>query len=79
MTGSLAELQACGQGQVWEAVMSPDEFALIDPMSVVSTRTVPEGILCRFISPTAPVEGAFAADPSLEDGYLALLRRDRHA
>lgn len=79
MTGSLAELQACGQGQVWEAVMNPDEFALIDPMSVVSTRTVPEGILCRFIGPAAPVEGAFAADPSLEDGYLALLRRDRDA
>ncbi|MGV2805910.1 ATP-binding cassette domain-containing protein, partial [Clostridium perfringens] len=39
MNGSLAELQACGKGQVWEAVMSPDEFALIDPMSVVSTRT----------------------------------------
>ncbi|GIP01019.1 ABC transporter ATP-binding protein [Paenibacillus lautus] len=79
MNGSLAELQACGKGQVWEAVMSPDEFALIDPMSVVSTRTVPEGVLCRFIGQTAPVAGAFPADPTLEDGYLSLLRRDRHA
>lgn len=79
MNGSLAELQACGKGQVWEAVMSPDEFALIDPMSVVSTRTVPEGVLCRFIGQVAPVAGAFPADPTLEDGYLSLLRRDRHA
>ncbi|WP_127593920.1 ABC transporter ATP-binding protein [Paenibacillus lautus] len=79
MNGSLAELQACGKGQVWEAVMSPDEFALIDPMSVVSTRTVPEGVLCRFIGQAAPVAGAFPADPTLEDGYLSLLRRDRHA
>lgn len=79
MNGSLTELQACGKGQVWEAVMSPDEFALIDPMSVVSTRTVPEGVLCRFIGQAAPVTGAFPADPTLEDGYLSLLRRDRHA
>lgn len=79
MNGSLTELQACGKGQVWEAVMSPDEFALIDPMSVVSTRTVPEGVLCRFIGQAAPVAGAFPADPTLEDGYLSLLRRDRHA
>ncbi|MBU5349025.1 MULTISPECIES: ABC transporter ATP-binding protein [Paenibacillus] len=79
MNGSLTELQACGKGQVWEAVMSPDEFALIDPMSVVSTRTVPEGVLCRFIGQAPPVAGAFPADPTLEDGYLSLLRRDRHA
>lgn len=79
MNGSLTELQACGKGQVWEAVMSQDEFALIDPMSVVSTRTVPEGVLCRFIGQAAPVAGAFPADPTLEDGYLSLLRRDRHA
>lgn len=79
MNGSLTELQACGKGQVWEAVMSPDEFALIDPLSVVSTRTVPEGVLCRFIGQAAPVAGAFPADPTLEDGYLSLLRRDRHA
>lgn len=79
MNGSLAELQACGKGQVWEAVMGHEEFALMDPMSVVSTRTVPEGVLCRFISAAAPVTGAFPADPTLEDGYLALLRRDRHA
>lgn len=79
MNGSLTELQACGKGRVWEAVMSPDEFALIDPMSVVSTRTVPEGVLCRFIGQAAPVAGAFPADPTLEDGYLSLLRRDRHA
>ena len=79
MNGDLTELQACGKGQVWEAVMSPDEFALIDPMSVVSTRTVPEGVLCRFIGQAAPVAGAFPADPTLEDGYLSLSRRDRHA
>ncbi|AYB42134.1 ABC transporter ATP-binding protein [Paenibacillus lautus] len=79
MNGSLAELQACGKGQVWEAVMSHEEFALMDPMSVVSTRTVPEGVLCRFIGAAAPVTGAFPADPTLEDGYLSLLRRDRHA
>lgn len=79
MNGSLAELQACGKGQVWEAVMGHEEFALMDPMSVVSTRTVPEGVLCRFIGAAAPVTGAFPADPTLEDGYLSLLRRDRHA
>ncbi|MDZ4938435.1 ABC transporter ATP-binding protein, partial [Clostridium perfringens] len=79
MNGSLAELKACWKGQVWEAVMSTDELDLIYPIYVVSTRTVPEGVLCRFIGQTAPVAGAFPADPTLEDVYLSLLRRDRHA
>jgi len=78
MNGSLAELKACGQGQVWEAVMSPEEFTLMDPLTVVSTRTVPEGVLCRFIGQASPIPEAFPADPTLEDGYLALLRRDRY-
>jgi len=76
MSGTLGELQACGNGQVWEAVLSADEFSRVDPMQVVSTKALPEGILCRFVG-KKPFMGAYPAEPSLEDGYLALLRRDR--
>ncbi|WP_106767020.1 ABC transporter ATP-binding protein [Paenibacillus faecalis] len=77
MTGDLDELQACGEGYVWEAVLSPAQFAKVDPFLIVSTRSVPEGIVCRMTGDRPPMNGAIPVEPTLEDGYLALLRRDR--
>lgn len=78
LSGTLDELQACGQGYAWETVLSSEEFARMDPMAVVSTKTLPEGVQCRFVG-KKPFPGARQAEPNLEDGYLSLLRRDRHA
>ncbi|UNK17833.1 ABC transporter ATP-binding protein [Paenibacillus sp. N3/727] len=78
MTGDLAELQACGDGYVWEAVLSPAQFARVDPALIVSTRTVPEGTVCRMTGDSPPMNDAIPVEPTLEDGYLALLRRDRN-
>lgn len=77
MTGDLEELQACGEGYVWEAVLSPAQFAAVDPATIISTRTVPEGTICRMTGDESPLSGAVQVEPTLEDGYLALLRRDR--
>lgn len=77
MSGDLEELQACGEGYVWEAVLSPAQFAAVDPAIIISTRTVPEGIVCRMTGDDSPLSGAVRIEPTLEDGYLALLRRDR--
>ena len=77
MTGDLAELQSCGDGYVWEAVLSPAQLAAVDPALIVSTRTVPEGTICRMTGDAPPMSGAVLVEPTLEDGYLALLRRDR--
>ncbi|WP_422658366.1 ABC transporter ATP-binding protein [Paenibacillus sp. EC2-1] len=77
MTGDLEDLQACGEGYVWEAVLSPAQFAAVDPATIISTRTVPEGMICRLTGDEPPLSGAVRIEPTLEDGYLALLRRDR--
>lgn len=78
MTGDLAELQAYGEGYVWEAMLNKAQFAALDPSLIISTRTVPEGIICRMIGEMPPIHGSVQVEPTLEDGYLALLRRERN-
>ncbi|WP_055105259.1 ABC transporter ATP-binding protein [Paenibacillus ihumii] len=74
-SGDLAELQASGQGKVWEGIVEEGLFSELDPMSVVSTRRTDEGLLCRVIADAPPLGmEAVAVRPTLEDGYLALLR-----
>lgn len=75
MSGDLAELQDFGRGKVWEGIVSEEQFARLDPMSVVSTRRSEQGLLCRVIG-EAPPSGSdgILVRPTLEDGYLALLR-----
>lgn len=75
LSGELADLQQYGRGKVWEGHLSEGQFALLDPMSVVSTRPAESGLLCRIIGEAPPFgEGAVLVQPTLEDGYLALLR-----
>ncbi|WP_068783548.1 ABC transporter ATP-binding protein [Paenibacillus phocaensis] len=78
LSGELADLQEFGRGKVWEGRLSESQFAGLDPMSVVSTRPVDGGLLCRIIG-EAPPSGtdAIPVPPTLEDGYLALLRMGR--
>lgn len=79
LSGELADLQEFGRGKVWESRLSESQFAGLDPMSVVSTRPVEGGgLLCRVIG-AAPPPGADTTlvQPTLEDGYLALLRMGR--
>ncbi|MCA1294526.1 ABC transporter ATP-binding protein [Paenibacillus sp. alder61] len=78
MSGELTELQEFGRGKVWEEVVSEEQFARLDPMSIVSTRRTENGLRCRIIGETPPAgSGAVQVRPSLEDGYLALLRSGR--
>ncbi len=75
LSGDLAELREFGQGKVWEGIIGEDQFARLDPMSVVSTRRTEQGLLCRVIGDAPPVgSDAVQVRPTLEDGYLALLR-----
>lgn len=76
LSGELADLQEFGNGKVWEVRLSESQFARVDPMSVVSTRPTEGGLLCRIIGETPPQGASEAAlvPPTLEDGYLALLR-----
>ncbi|GGG14611.1 ABC transporter ATP-binding protein [Paenibacillus aceti] len=73
MSGELAELQAWGQGRVWEGILTEQEYGQLDPLSIVSTRRTEEGMLCKIIA-EAPVNSRMRrVNPTLEDGYLALL------
>ncbi|RRJ62039.1 ABC transporter ATP-binding protein [Paenibacillus oralis] len=75
LSGVLDDLQECGRGKVWEARLSEREFARLDPLSVVSTRPAAGGLLCRIIGEAPPAAADVSpVQPSLEDGYLALLR-----
>lgn len=73
-SGDLKDLQQYGTGKVWEVILSDEQFAMLDPMSVISTRRQDEGMLCRVIG--TPPSGITVTQvaPTLEDGYLALLR-----
>ncbi|MEC0244733.1 ABC transporter ATP-binding protein [Paenibacillus chitinolyticus] len=77
--GSLAGLQECAEGLVWEAELSEREFAAYEPHEVVTARRTDHGMLCRIVSATPPAGNAAAVKPTLEDGYLALIGGDRRA
>lgn len=78
LSGEQSDLQAYGEGKVWEALLTDQQFSAIDPLQVVSTRRGEGGLHCRIIS-DEPIEGieVRAVPPSLEDGYLALLHERR--
>jgi len=74
MSGELTDLQALGQGRVWEGVLTEQEYAILDPLSIVSTRRTEEGMLCKIIADVPNVNSNMKlVNPTLEDGYLALL------
>lgn len=80
MTGSLEELQQRGAGLIWEAVLDQRMFAQADPRLIISSKATAEGMLCRMIAPERPLPDAVPVhDPSLEEGYLALLRGAAYA
>ncbi|MNW46365.1 putative ABC transporter ATP-binding protein YxlF [compost metagenome] len=77
LSGQLSDLQRCGEGRVWEGIVSEQQYAGLDPMSIVSARRTDDGLLCRMIGETSPTGmDTISVSPGLEDGYLALLRSD---
>ncbi|SDE96298.1 ABC-type multidrug transport system, ATPase component [Fontibacillus panacisegetis] len=75
LSGQLPDLQKRGEGQVWEGIVTDQEYAGLDPMSIVSTRRTDDGLLCRIIGEEPPHGiDAISVSPTLEDGYMVLLR-----
>ena len=74
--GSPRELSAQARGHVWLIVTQgerPD-----DDLSVVSTLHVQNGIQYRVLGEPGPQwPGAIPAEPSLEDGYIWLMRQQK--
>ena len=73
--GSPADLIASARGKVWQIVAADGQKPDHD-LIVVSTQHLAEGIQYRVVGPdTGAYPGAQPMQPSLEDGYVWLMRR----
>lgn len=71
--GRSAELADYAQGRVWNALLSDEQFVLLRTEKLVSAEKQEGGVMCRLISEQSPMNGAQQAEPTIEDGYLALI------
>lgn len=74
--GPPAELQYKGNGLVWEFDLEDEDWNRLAGLQMTLTKRKAEGLHCRAISPVAPFDFAEAVDPTLEEGYMALIGRD---
>lgn len=72
-SGKLQELIACAQGKVWEIEVTERQFASMMHLHIVSTRRFNQDYICRVVAESPPASDAILLDPTLEDGYLALI------
>ena len=76
--GTPREMRDLASGHVWETVVAEEGFDRVDrELKVISHLRTPRGIRARFLAADA-VAGLAAqpVDPTLEDAYLYLLRRE---
>ncbi len=76
--GDLAGLARHGQGVIWTWEASQPEWEQYTGIEMLSARLTPEGIQCRALAQAAPTRYAVLAQPTPEDGYIALLCRTKH-
>jgi len=79
MAGSLRQVAEAAKGRVWEWEVAERQLASLDSRHIVSSERTERGtVLCRLLSESCPGEGARLAEPSLEEGYLAVMCGERH-
>jgi len=72
--GAPTALAAHASGRVWEALISPSQLPMVEAVCTVAAAAVtPEGIVARLVGTPPRDLRVRALEPSLEDGYLALL------
>ncbi|MGA9288536.1 MAG: ABC transporter ATP-binding protein [Anaerobacillus sp.] len=74
--GTPDELQSKGNGLIWEFKLIGDDWNQLSGMQMSLTQRSSDGLRCRVISPVAPFPFAQAVDPTLEEGYMALIGCD---
>jgi ABC-2 type transport system ATP-binding protein len=73
--GSSATLAAQAQGQVWEVETEEEQRAALPPAArVVATRRLGDIVNLRILSPTCPYSGARPVEPTVEEGYLLVVK-----
>ncbi|WP_181438740.1 ATP-binding cassette domain-containing protein [Paenibacillus sambharensis] len=71
--GSLAGLASFGEGKVWTWEAAQDEWRRYGPSRLMSARRTEEGFICRTLAEEPPNRYARLSEPTLEDGYMALI------
>jgi ABC-type multidrug transport system ATPase subunit len=75
--GTAEQLLREAAGSAWEATLASDELAARRSALVLSSAVRHgDGVHVRLVGPAAPVPGARPVEPTLEDAYLFLIRRD---
>ncbi|EFM11650.1 ABC transporter related protein [Paenibacillus curdlanolyticus YK9] len=72
-SGGKEELAAHAKGQVWRWETSESEWRRQPASGIVAARRTFEGLECRALSMTMPHPYASETEPSMEEGYLALI------
>ncbi|MCL6575146.1 ABC transporter ATP-binding protein [Kyrpidia sp.] len=75
LAGGLGDLQAFAEGKVWEVRVGEERLPELARWQLISTRQEGNEVVCRVIADEPPLSGARTVEPTLEDGYLALLSR----
>lgn len=76
--GTAREMRDLASGHVWETVVAEEGFDRVDQqVKVISHLRTPSGIRARFLAAEGLAElDAEPVDPTLEDAYIYLLRRE---
>ena len=73
--GTIAELVGATRGKVWTVTTAGEKPA--GNATVIATMHLGSSVQYRVVSETSPGPGAEPAEPSLEDGYVWLMREQR--
>lgn len=75
--GSVAQLAEQARGKVWTAEMDSSEWHVANrSFSIVSAVAKGARMSVRLLAASAPLPGAEAAEPTMEDGYLCLVKAE---
>ncbi|HUL77620.1 MAG TPA: ABC transporter ATP-binding protein [Vicinamibacteria bacterium] len=78
--GTAEQLLREARGSAWEATLASEDLAARRSALVLSSAVRhADGVHVRLVGPAPPVPGARPVEPTLEDAYLFLIRRDAAA
>ncbi len=73
--GSVAQLAEQARGKVWAAEMDSSEWHMANQsFNIISAVAKGSRMSVRLLSDSSPLAGAEAAEPTMEDGYLCLVK-----
>jgi ABC-type multidrug transport system ATPase subunit len=73
--GSVAQLAEQARGKVWAAEMDISEWHMVNQsFNIISAVAKGSRMSVRLLSEYSPLAGAEAAEPTMEDGYLCLVK-----